>query len=124
MCNKLLQKLGALLRPKIETRKFALEVAWLSIKKEHVPAEISREGAQGSFFDSRGPTYKPAVPEKMKIDAACYCGVLQQLQRHIRRKMPELKHRWILHHDNARRHTTKIVGACLASKQIILHLPL
>ncbi len=49
-CNNLRRKLGASLRPKIKTRKFALEVAWFSTKKEGASAEIGGEGAHGGFF--------------------------------------------------------------------------
>ncbi len=42
------------------------------------------------------------------------------MQRHIRMKRLELKHRWILHHDNARPHTAKIVEVWLTNKQIVI----
>ncbi len=111
--------------PKSKEESLSLEVAQFSIKKERVPAEIGVKGAHGVFFfNSRGPIYQHAVPRKVKIDAAYYCGVLQQLQRHIRTKRPELKHRWILHHHDARPHTAKIVETWMASKEIyVMHPP-
>ncbi len=70
--GNLRRKLGASLRPKIETRKFALEVAWFSKKKEGAPAKISREGAHGSYFDSRGPILLAHSPQESENR----CGVL------------------------------------------------
>ncbi len=44
------------------------------MKKEGAPAEIGEEGAHGGFFRYRGPTYQHAVPKKVKINVAYYCG--------------------------------------------------
>ncbi len=63
------------------------------MKKEGAPVEINGEGAHGGFFfDIRGPIYQYTVPNEVKIDAAYYCGVLQQLKRHIQMKRMELKY--------------------------------
>ncbi len=55
-CNNLRPKIGALLWTKIETRKFALEVAQFSAKKG-MPAEICGEGAHGGFFSTVEDTF-------------------------------------------------------------------
>ncbi len=61
--------LGALLQPKIETRKFALEVGRFFTKKG-VPAEIVREGVYGGFFrESRTHLSARSLSENR-------CGVL------------------------------------------------
>ncbi len=92
--------------------------------KKGVPAEVGGKGAHDGFFDSRGPIYQHAVPKNVKIDAMCYHRVLQQLQRHIRMKRPELKYQWIMYHNNARPYTAKIMEAWLASKRInVMHPP-
>ncbi len=56
-------------------------MAQFSTKTEDAPAKIDGEDAHGGFFNSRGLTYQHAVHKKVKIDAAYYCGVLQQLQQ-------------------------------------------
>ncbi len=71
--NNLRRKLGALLQPKIETRKFVLGVTWFFTKKEGAIPEIDGEGHMVVFLDSRRPVYQHTVPKKVKIDVV-YCN--------------------------------------------------
>ncbi len=61
-----------LLRPKIEIRKFALEVVRFSMKKEDAPAEIGGEGAHGGFFQQSRTHLSAHSPQESEN----YCCVL------------------------------------------------
>ncbi len=118
-CNNLRWKLVALLRPKIETRKFTLEVARFFMKKEMCAIRNWRGRCTWWFFLTvEDPFISTQSPRKWKLMWHITVGVLQQLQRHVQMKRAELKHQWILHHNNAQSHTTTIVDAWLTSKQI------
>ncbi len=118
LCNNLRQKLAALLRPKIKTRKFALEVSRFSMKEESA-AKVHMV----VFCDSRGPIYQRVVPKKVKIGVVYYCGLLLQLQQHIRMKRLRLKHRWILHHDNATTHLQNRGSLAAQKIDVMRHYP-
>ncbi len=68
------------------------------------------------IFDCRGPIYHyhHVVSPQTTINAAYYRNVLQQLLRHICQKHPHFRKIWILHHDNARSHTMRLVQDWLA----------
>ncbi len=97
-CNNLQWKLGALLRPKIETRKFTLEVFWFSMKKKVRQQKLAGKVDMVVFFDSWGLIYQRAVSENRY-------GVLlwstATVAAAYSNEEAELKHQWILHHDNA-----------------------
>jgi histone-lysine N-methyltransferase SETMAR len=79
-----------------------------------------------AFFDSEGMIYQHYVPPKQTVNSAYYISVLTTFLSHLRRKRPaKIVHGWILHHDNARPHTSRETTEFLMSKSIetLYHAP-
>ncbi len=62
-----------------------------------------------AFFDRHGMVYQHLVPSKVTVNAAHYLTVLRTLEQHVLKKRPHLKKQCILHQDNARPHTARII---------------
>jgi hypothetical protein len=67
-------------------------------------------------LDSEGILHYEFAPDRQTINKEFYLEVLEHLHESVRRKTPE-KWRdgdWILHHDNAPKHTSHLVQQFLA----------
>lgn len=94
----------------------------------HTPASPRQKKARMSkskiksmlivFFDCRGVVHKEFVPTRQTVNAKFYVQVLDRLRKRVARVRPEIKHAWILHHDNASSHTALTVREFLATKNI------
>jgi histone-lysine N-methyltransferase SETMAR len=74
------------------------------------------------FFDIGGIVYDHAVPPHTTVTGQYYADVLDHpLTRHLRNKRPNLvESGWILHHDNAPAHGSRVVHEVLQRRQISL----
>ncbi len=61
------------------------------------------------FFDAQRAVYQHFVPHHTTIDVLRYDKVLRTLKRYVNKKRPDLKKNWLLHHDNAKPHTTFMI---------------
>ena len=57
------------------------------------------------FFDSQGVVHKEFVPQGQADNQQYYREVLERLRKMVHRVRPENADTWMLHHDNAHRHT-------------------
>ncbi len=58
------------------------------------------------FFDTCGSLYQHILLTNTMMNIASYCKVLRTMCYDIGRKRPHLRDQWLLHHDNARPHTS------------------
>jgi len=78
------------------------------------------------FFDPEGVIHREFVPERQKVNAEFYMGVLDRLLKRIRlaRTAEFQSSEWFLLHDNAPSHNAAIVKKFLANRNIaVLHHP-
>lgn len=63
------------------------------------------------FFDYEGVVHHEFLPEGQSVNKEYYVAVMRRLREAIRRKRPNLwqNNSWLLHHDNAPAHTSKLV---------------
>ncbi len=98
-------------------------------KGEPRPKKVRQQKSAGkvmllAFFDHKGLIYQHFVKnvkvkgKRRNFTSTDYLKVLKTLQRHINKKRPELKNRWILHHDNVRPHTARVVTEWLEQQNI------
>ena len=71
-----------------------------------------------TFVHIRGIVHKEFVPQWQKVNQAYYRQVLERLRERVIRVRPETVDSWMLHHDNAPRHTALPVNEYLAKKGI------
>ena len=73
------------------------------------------------FFDLDGIVRAEFVPRNTTVNTEYYKGLLEHLRNDVHRKQPE---KWangfILHHDNALRHTSLLVRQFLSNKNIMV----
>ena len=70
------------------------------------------------FFDFQGIVHKEFVPPGQTVNGNFYCELLRRVRKNVRGKQPEMwKNRdWLLHHDNASAHTSRVVRDFLTKK--------
>ncbi|UYV83179.1 hypothetical protein LAZ67_23000081 [Cordylochernes scorpioides] len=80
-----------------------------------------------AFLDKKGIFHHEYLPAGQTVIKDMYLGILRRLREAIRKKRPEkwTNGGWILHHDNARPHTTHLMTSFLAKNgtQILLQPP-
>lgn len=58
------------------------------------------------FFDIHGIVHKEFVPQgRQTVNQYFYREVLERLRKRVIHVRPNIKNKWVLHHDNARCHT-------------------
>ena len=70
------------------------------------------------FMDSTGIIHKEFVPPGQTVNQYFYREVLERLRKHVARVRPDIKEKWMLHHDNAPCHTALSITKFLAKKFI------
>jgi len=70
------------------------------------------------FFDSQGIVHKEYVPPGQTVNQTFYRGVLERLRKRVVRVRSGIARTWMLHHDNAPRHTAVSINEFLAEKSI------
>jgi len=70
------------------------------------------------FFDSQGIFHKEFLPSGQTVNQTFYRKVLERLRKRVARVRPGIERTWMLHHDNAQRHTAVSINKVLAEKNI------
>ena len=70
------------------------------------------------FFDIHGIVHKEFLPQGQTVNRHFYREVLERLRKRVIRVRPNIKNKWVLHHDNAPCHTAISINEFLASKNI------
>lgn len=72
------------------------------------------------FFDYEGVVHYEFLPEGQSVNKEYYLSVLRRLREAIRKKRPNLwqTNSWLLHHDNAPAHTSKLVREYLTKNSV------
>ena len=73
------------------------------------------------FFDCEGAVHYEFAPRGQTINEEYYVGALKRLRDAVRRKRPRFwsSGDWLLHHDNAPVHSSKLVQQFLANHKIV-----
>ncbi|UYV77919.1 hypothetical protein LAZ67_15002845 [Cordylochernes scorpioides] len=74
------------------------------------------------FFDCRGVVHHEFSPQGRTVNKEYYLQVMRNLREAIRQKRPDLwkNKNWLLHHDNARAHTSLLVRDFLAKNNTLM----
>ena len=70
------------------------------------------------FFDSQGIVHKEFVPPRQTVNQTFYREVLERLGKRVARVRTGIARIWMLHHDNAPRHTAVSINEFSAEKNI------
>ena len=70
------------------------------------------------FMDSTGIIHKEFVPPGQTVNQHFYREVLERLKKLVARVRPDIKEKWMLHHDNAPCHTALSITEFLAKRSI------
>ncbi len=73
-----------------------------SLRQKKVRQQTSvRKVMLMDFFDRRGIVYQHIVPQGQTINMSYYESMVNTMRKHLGKKMPEPKKKFILHRDNA-----------------------
>ena len=74
------------------------------------------------FSDCRGVVHLEFLPQGRTVNKEYYLQVIRNLREAIRQKRPDLwkNKNWLLHHDNARAHTSLLVRKFLAKNNTLM----
>jgi Transposase. len=70
------------------------------------------------FFDIHGIVHKEFLPQGQTTNQHFYREVLEKLRKRVICERPNIKNKWVLHHDDAPCHTAISINECLTSKNI------
>jgi len=89
---------------------------WFRRFKEGAPGAKQNKGHVTGIFGSEGIVHHEYAPDGQTINKEFYLEILRRLRESVRRKKPEKWQdgNWVLHHDNAPAHTSRLVQQFLA----------